>query len=54
MLKNFGGSMFGFIIFKANSSYASVIKLAYFQDGAIQINILTADTWSGWKTIQIN
>lgn len=54
MFKNFNGSIIGFIIFKANNSYASVIKLAYFQDITIQVNILTADSWSGWKTIQIN
>lgn len=52
--KDFSGSLVGFIIFKVSSSYASVIKLVYFQDAAIQVNILNAASWSGWKTIQIN
>ena len=53
MIVNIDGGASGYLIMKANNSYASITQISYFKDVGLRINFLENGVWTGWKTVNL-
>lgn len=53
MIVNIDGGVSGYLVMKANNSYASITQISYFKDVGLRINFLENGVWTGWKTVTL-